>query len=230
MAHKEEGGGGARTAEGVCRLASPYRPNARGRPTRGSTAAWDKQRRQFIELVPQISNTKHFLHEMALRPSTPSLSCLAVALTSLAGHLLEYCVDPIQNAFECTERLCEMRSVVGESGTDVSLLKNGASAPWCPSHAGKRGGGGGSPNAPETTKCMCLPQWTGAQGQPPCHRGYQYLALPSPCVTFRRVVVPLRGPGQPPVLPFACCVGLLLSVSRCGRCSCWCYFRVRGAQ
>ena len=51
-----------------------------------------------------------------------------------------------------------------------------------------------------------------------------------PCVTFRRVVVSLRGPGRSPVLPFACCVGLLLSVGRCGRCSCWCHLRVRGAQ
>ena len=52
---------------------------------------------------------------------------------------------------------------------------------------------------------------------------------PPPCVTFRRVVAPLRGPGQSPVLPFACCVGSLLSVGRCGRCSCWCRFRVCGA-
>ena len=51
----------------------------------------------------------------------------------------------------------------------------------------------------------------------------------TPCVTCRLVVVPLRGPGQSPVLPFACCVGLLLSASRCGRCSCW-SFCVRGAQ
>ena len=51
-----------------------------------------------------------------------------------------------------------------------------------------------------------------------------------PRVTFRRVVVSLRGPGQSPVLPFACCVGSLRSVGRCGRCSCWCPFRVRGAQ
>ena len=51
-----------------------------------------------------------------------------------------------------------------------------------------------------------------------------------PCVTFRLVVVLLRGPGQSPVLPFACCVGLLLSVGRCGRCSCWCRFRVCGAR
>ena len=47
----------------------------------------------------------------------------------------------------------------------------------------------------------------------------------SPCVTFRLVVAPLRGPGQSPVLPFACCVGSLRSVGRCGRCSCWCRFR-----
>ena len=51
-----------------------------------------------------------------------------------------------------------------------------------------------------------------------------------PCVTFRRVVVPLRGPGQSPARPFACCVGSLRSVGRCGRCSGWCRFRVRRAQ
>ena len=49
------------------------------------------------------------------------------------------------------------------------------------------------------------------------------------CVTFRQVAVSLRGPGQSPVLPSACCVGSLLSVGRCGRCSCWCCFRVHGA-
>ena len=53
---------------------------------------------------------------------------------------------------------------------------------------------------------------------------------PPPRVTFRLVVVSLRGPGQSPVLPVACCVGSLRSVSRCGRCSCWCRFRARGAQ
>ena len=46
-------------------------------------------------------------------------------------------------------------------------------------------------------------------------------------MTFRPAVVSLRAHGQSPVLPFARCVGLLLSVSRCGRCSCWCRFRVR---
>ena len=62
---------------------------------------------------------------------------------------------------------------------------------------------------------------------PPCP---PVQAQDAPRVTFRRVVVSLRGPGQSPVLPFACCVGSLCSVSHCGRCSCWCRFRVRGAQ
>ena len=52
---------------------------------------------------------------------------------------------------------------------------------------------------------------------------------PPPCVTFCRVAA-LRGPRQSPVLPSACCVGSLRSVGRCGRCSCWSCFRVRGAQ
>ena len=52
----------------------------------------------------------------------------------------------------------------------------------------------------------------------------------TPRVKFRRVAVSLRGPGQSPVLPFACCVGSLRSVGRCGRGSCWCRFRVRRAQ
>ena len=49
---------------------------------------------------------------------------------------------------------------------------------------------------------------------------------PPPRVTLRPVVASLRGPGQSPVLPFACCVGSPRSVGRCGRCSCWCRFRV----
>ena len=61
-----------------------------------------------------------------------------------------------------------------------------------------------------------------------CNRHGGFL-LP-PCVTSRLVVVSLRGPGQSPVLPFACCVELLLSVGRCGRCSCWCRCRACGAQ
>ena len=57
----------------------------------------------------------------------------------------------------------------------------------------------------------------------PCTKGGGGL---TPCVTFRLVVVSLRSPGQSPVLPFACCAGSLLSVGRCGRCSCWCLYRV----
>ena len=56
----------------------------------------------------------------------------------------------------------------------------------------------------------------------PCH-------APPPRVTFRRGAAALRGPGQSPVLPFACCVGSLRFVGRCGRCSRWCRFRVRRA-
>ena len=47
----------------------------------------------------------------------------------------------------------------------------------------------------------------------------QALSPPPPRVTFRPVDVPLRGPGQSPARPFACCVGSLRSVGRCGRCS-----------
>ena len=71
---------------------------------------------------------------------------------------------------------------------------------------------------PEKTCRPAGTRWPLAAGQP------------TPCVTFRLVVAPLRGPGRSPVLPFACCVGSLLSVGRCGRCSCWCRFRVRDAQ
>ena len=48
--------------------------------------------------------------------------------------------------------------------------------------------------------------------------GWIRSVTPPPCVTFRLVVAPLRGPGRSPVLPFACCVGSLLSVGRCGLC------------
>ena len=50
-----------------------------------------------------------------------------------------------------------------------------------------------------------------------CRLGFEFtydrnLRPPPPHVTFRRVVASLWGPGQSPVLPFACCVGSLLSV------------------
>ena len=41
-------------------------------------------------------------------------------------------------------------------------------------------------------------------------------------MTFRRVAVSLRGPGQSPVLPFVCCVGSLCFLGHCGLSSCWC--------
>ena len=49
---------------------------------------------------------------------------------------------------------------------------------------------------------------------------------PPPPLTFCWVAISSRGPGQSPVLPFACCVGSLRSVGHCGLCSCWCRFRV----
>ena len=80
------------------------------------------------------------------------------------------------------------------------------------------------------TRVACAPaRWPGWSAP----HGGRTVALDvcsAPRVTFCRVVVPLRGPGQSPVRPFACCVGSLLSVGRCGRCSRWCRFRVRGAQ
>ena len=65
-----------------------------------------------------------------------------------------------------------------------------------------------------------------------CQYSWLHAGAPNqtPCVTFCLVVVSLRGPGQSPALPFACCVGSLCSVGCCGRCSCWCRCRVRGAQ
>ena len=81
--------------------------------------------------------------------------------------------------------------------------------------------------AAHSSRCVTPSVHCSPPGLPPA------FPLPSshtPRVTFRRVVAPLRGPGQSPILPFTCCVGSLRSVGRCGRCSCWCRFRVRGAQ
>ena len=91
-------------------------------------------------------------------------------------------------------------------------------------------GGGGNPcrPGPQDPRSVVAMRELLVRG---CVRQGQSTTLDStPCVTVRLVVAPLRGPGQSPVLPFACCVGSLLSVGRCGRCSCWCRFRVRGAQ
>ena len=129
---------------------------------------------------------------------------------------------------------------------DVSLSKLHWFPPQNPSRGWGAGGGGGGPAG----LCSCGHQsfqctFQHVRGPPPPPplrhtphavpaaaplRQAMGLPPPPPCVTFRRVVAPLRGPGQSPVLPFACCVASLRSVGRCGRCSCWCRFRVRGAQ
>ena len=91
-------------------------------------------------------------------------------------------------------------------------------------------------NAPGCAEALSMPLSLDRKIQPKGARtalaaiSNLYGTPPPLCVTFRWVVISLRGPGQSPVLPFACCVGLLLSVSRCGRCSCWCRFHVRRAQ
>ena len=55
--------------------------------------------------------------------------------------------------------------------------------------------------------CQCA--WGLGRGFGPLLRQWRTPAShpPPPCVTFRLVVVPLRGPGQSPVLPFACSSG-----------------------
>ena len=95
------------------------------------------------------------------------------------------------------------------------------------------GGGGGGPwrcrgggaRAPFRGCCHCMSMGNvGGRPSsviPPPGDALEGGEVP-PHVTFH--LVSLRGPGQSPVLPSACCVG-----SR-GRCSCWCRFRVRGAQ
>ena len=86
-----------------------------------------------------------------------------------------------------------------------------------------RAGGGGGAARPRT-------HWVRRGPAGKANQMGQDNRTPPTCVTFRCVVVSLRGPGQSPGLPFACCVGSLRSVGRCDRCSCWCRFRVRGAQ
>ena len=87
---------------------------------------------------------------------------------------------------------------------------------------------------PGSFDCFCCPHTSVYRPSIACLAGradgVRRAPPPPPCVTFRRVAVSLRGPGQPPVLPFACCVGSMRFVGCCGLCSCWCCFRVRGAQ
>ena len=73
-------------------------------------------------------------------------------------------------------------------------------------------------------------KWRGGNRRRHLSTAIQNASCQPPLCEVRLVVASLRGPGRPPVLPFACCVGSLRFVGRCGRCSCWCLFRVRGAQ
>ena len=97
---------------------------------------------------------------------------------------------------------------------------------------------GGMRNSPrrdvtDSSKWMVLPtvHWGGMRNSPrrDVTDSSKWMVLPT-CLTFRLVVVSLWGPGESPVVSFACCIGLLLSVSHCGWCSCWCRFCVREAQ
>ena len=119
----------------------------------------------------------------------------------------------------------------------LSLGRSCQRSPWTAPVSGGGGGAGiwADPSPPPTHISKMCPQEKNKihQRGPNLEGDFRYTnfwVASAPRVTFRWVVAPLRGPGQSPVLPFACCVGSLRSVGRCGRCSCWCRFRVRGAQ
>ena len=77
----------------------------------------------------------------------------------------------------------------------------------------------------------CCPLPSAFRSSPTCLAAFPWARGPiAPLCNIPSGCCSLRGPGQSPVRPFACCVGSLLSVGRCGRCSCWCRFGVRGAQ
>ena len=131
-------------------------------------------------------------------------------------------------AREVGVRVPERRRDGGRPGLWVNRGQKHGGAPGHLGDAGQYNTGGWT-GCPPTCEPQTMGRGATCQSlrrmrstQPPTTR--------SPCVTFRLVVAPLRGPGRSPVLPFACCVGSLLSVGRCGWCSCWCRFRVRGAQ
>ena len=122
------------------------------------------------------------------------------------------CARVLSLATQHSARLCAL----GPGGTEVDLLYGHAAL-----LSGNKVGAGGR----FVTRQRVLRRPPGPFRAQICN-----VAPPPPRVTFRRVVVSLRGPGQSPGLPFACCVGSMRSVGRCGRCSCWCRFRVHGAQ
>ena len=67
----------------------------------------------------------------------------------------------------------------------------------------------------------CGGEWAAKTGKRPRTNQHN----PQCANMVRRVAVSSWGPGQSPVLPFACCVGSLRS--GCGLWSCWCRFRAR---
>ena len=110
----------------------------------------------------------------------------------------------------------------GRQGAEATLVSRGTTVPLSP--ANTTFPPSGSRQATHTTSFLTSQTSAYTRKYQPVH----LLGWSAPCVTFRLVVAPLRGPGRSPVLPFACCVGSMSSVGRCGRCSCWCRFRVRG--
>ena len=151
--------------------------------------------------------------------------------TELEGALL----DPIPPLTQTTGAMCPMR-------VRADVLPNRIEMPRGP------GGGGGAVQSQHRPLLRPLGAHAQLPGQTPAGDALQSVArrrntapwaphtaptgvgggAPTPRVTFHRVAVPLQGPGQSPVLPFACCVGSLRFVGRCGRCSCWCRFRGGG--
>ena len=91
---------------------------------------------------------------------------------------------------------------------------------WLSLYRSPRFGGPRTPNPPERTLdyCTCAQEAVSTKrrkniGAPVASKT---IGIP-PSLTFCPVVVPLRGPGQSPVLPVACCARSLRFVGRCGR-------------
>ena len=104
---------------------------------------------------------------------------------------------------------------------DVLLDKTGTSAStWSVPKVRRR-----------TTTSDCGHLWRGAvSGLPSIPHHFSSAPPPPPLCDILSGCCFFTGPWTVTRFPFACCVGSLRSVGRCGRCSCWCRFRVRGAQ
>ena len=160
-----------------------------------------------------------------LRPAACAVSALAAPSSWCTGVVLVVAGSPLPRHFVLfggfvpnppTFSVENPRALGGGGGGSLSSARRRAPPTSCWHRVGDSG---------ERTVASGLPRQRGGGGW-----SSNAQRPPPPCVTFRLVVAPLRAPGRSPVLPFACCVGSLLSVGRYGRCSCWCRFRVRGAQ